>query len=367
MIQTIAMRKRFLIIKVGAIGDAVMALPTLKKIREDYPTAHITWLGGKIIQSLIESTSLVDAYLSINEKQLYTSSLLSKLKVIVKVWLLLFFKKFDAIYILHSDNRYRLFTWSCFAKTKKLATSPHYIKLDQYHAIGYLKVYQNITYPITQMIDYPKINFSEKKWEHHHLNTIIPQKSIVLAPGGTKNTLREQAVRRWPIHYYLQLAKQLIHQGWNIVIIGSAADNWILSYFQQLPVINLVGKNNLLETCFSIHLAQAFITHDCGPMHLAKLTNTPTLALFGPVSPFARYSINTYQNNISMLWGGEELACRPCYDGKEFACCKNNLCMSQITPEIVLNKIYSILTTTAQADSHLTYRTNFLMPNEAPS
>jgi heptosyltransferase-2 len=33
-----------------------------------------------------------------------------------------------------------------------------------------------------------------------------------------------------------------------------------------------------------------------------------------------------------VLWGGAHLPCRPCYDGREFARCSDNVCISSISP-----------------------------------
>jgi heptosyltransferase-2 len=51
------------------------------------------------------------------------------------------------------------------------------------------------------------------------------------------------------------------------------------------------------------------------------------LALFGPTTP--RQVISDEEPNV-VLWGGRELACRPCYNGRQFAACTNNLCMQGI-------------------------------------
>jgi len=41
-------------------------------------------------------------------------------------------------------------------------------------------------------------------------------------------------------------------------------------------------------------------------------------------------------DTTTVLWGGAHLACRPCYDGREFANCRDNQCMSSIAVEVVL-------------------------------
>jgi heptosyltransferase II len=49
------------------------------------------------------------------------------------------------------------------------------------------------------------------------------------------------------------------------------------------------------------------------------------------------------REKLRVLWGGEDLACRPCYDGREFAACADNRCMKGISPAQVLAAAEEIL------------------------
>jgi heptosyltransferase-2 len=63
-------------------------------------------------------------------------------------------------------------------------------------------------------------------------------------------------------------------------------------------------------------------------MHLARLVRAPLVALFGPTSP-AEFMLEDERTTV--LWGGRHLACRPCYDGRDFAECRDNVCMQSIS------------------------------------
>jgi heptosyltransferase-2 len=43
------------------------------------------------------------------------------------------------------------------------------------------------------------------------------------------------------------------------------------------------------------------------------------------------------------IWGGASLACRPCYDGREFADCRDNLCMKDIATAEVIDRALAML------------------------
>ena len=52
--------KKILIIKWGALGDVLASVPTIVKIREKFPNAHITLLSSNIAKDIFGSSLIVD-------------------------------------------------------------------------------------------------------------------------------------------------------------------------------------------------------------------------------------------------------------------------------------------------------------------
>ena len=52
--------ERILIIKTVAIGDIVVALPTIKAIRETYPNAHIAFLATPRVKEVLRGCPYLD-------------------------------------------------------------------------------------------------------------------------------------------------------------------------------------------------------------------------------------------------------------------------------------------------------------------
>ena len=102
---------------------------------------------------------------------------------------------------------------------------------------------------------------------------------VALAPGSAWGT------KRWP--YYAELAKRLT-EDFRIAIIGSRADSAIAAeIIGGVPsgsAINGVGLP-LLASAELIGRAQAIVTNDSAPQHLASAMGTPTLTIFGPTVP----------------------------------------------------------------------------------
>lgn len=318
---------KILIVKIAAIGDVVMALPLLNSLRRKHPNAKISWICGKKVSSLIEATKLVDEIIDIDEKQLLKGSFFLKIAALLSIWKKIALKKFDLAFLLHSDFRYKAIYWPILCKSRKTWKNSSHPIPGHYHAIEALALLQKHEGPWTADLQFPTL----------HLPSVKAKVDILIAPGGAKNTLADNPQRRWPIKHYADLIKLLNkHSNLTVGVIGSFEDSWVIPFLQGAVFENLIGKFNLLELISCLKNSRVFITHDTGPLHLAKLAHCPTLSLFGPTNPSEKV---TTQEGIEVFWGGENLACRPCYNGKSFAPCTNNLCLASILPETIYHTI----------------------------
>ena len=152
--------------------------------------------------------------------------------------------------------------------------------------------------------------------------------------------MRDDALRRWPVESYAVVARELIERGIEVVLIGGPDDVWATPYFDGLGITNLIGRLSLVETLALLNEADAMLTHDTGPLHMAGITRVGIVSIFGPTDPRGRLP---QRANCVAIWGGEGFACRPCYDGRDYAPCKENGCMRQVTPELVLREVEAVL------------------------
>ncbi len=175
---------------------------------------------------------------------------------------------------------------------------------------------------------------------------------VVMVPAGARNVLRDDALRRWPIELYVTLAEKLLEQGCEVVLAGGPDDLWATPHFAALAAAagpdafaNLIGTLSLVETLALLDSAQVTVAHDTGPLHLAGITSTAIVTIFGPTDPHGRLP---QRNNAVALWGGAGFACRPCYDGRDYAPCQHNGCMAQVSPAMVLEQVVELLRARAE-------------------
>ncbi len=177
--------------------------------------------------------------------------------------------------------------------------------------------------------------------ERHRVDSLLRQSGnieepfVALAPGSAWGT------KRWP--YYVELAKRLADD-FRIAIIGSKADSEVASQIidalRPAAVINGVGTLPLLASAELIGRAQAIVTNDSAPQHLASAMGTPTLTIFGPTVPEFGFGPLAERKTVA----GNNLSCRPCdRHGPQRCPLGHWRCMRELTPEYVSSLLMEVL------------------------
>jgi heptosyltransferase-2 len=159
---------------------------------------------------------------------------------------------------------------------------------------------------------------------------------VALAPGSAWGT------KRWP--YYVELARRISEYA-RIAIIGSKADGPVAEEIcAAIPAgcaINAVGELSLLASAELIGRAQAIVTNDSAPQHLASAMGTPTLTIFGPTVPEFGFGPLAERHAVAGLEG---LSCRPCdRHGPQRCPLGHWRCMRDLSPELISSLLSEVL------------------------
>jgi heptosyltransferase II len=322
---------KLLIIRIGAVGDVVMALAAVEAARSLERDTRVTWLCGELVRPLLEHVGTVEEIIAVDDRALLRGTPRERTREIGKAWRALAGRRFDLVVTMHADRRYRILAAGVRARMRRTLRStggrPAPIA-GRYEGDEYARLVHAIDGPDAPPARLPRVSFPPV--EH-----LLPAAgtTVMIAPGGAKNVLRDDGLRRWPLESYAEVAADLVARGVRVVISGGPGDGWIRPAFAGIAVVDLVGRTDLLELGGTIQACDLLITHDSGPMHLGFLARTPTVALFGPTRPTERLP---HGARVRALWGGAHLACRPCYDGRDYAPCPNNVCIQSIAPTDVV-------------------------------
>ncbi|MGE4291830.1 MAG: glycosyltransferase family 9 protein [Desulfovibrio sp.] len=148
--------------------------------------------------------------------------------------------------------------------------------------------------------------------------------------------------KAWPREHWLALADLLEAEGLDWFVLGQ--DTAPLFPEQSAgPDLarnhDLTNASNLREACALLSLADALVTNDSGPMHLAAGVGTPVAALFGPTArAWGFYPAGPHDIILERA-----MACRPCTLHGQNRCKGGRGCLRQIAPEEVLEAVRTIL------------------------
>ncbi len=328
-------KPKVLIIKIGAIGDLVRSLSMLNYLEN----SEITWVAGKNLSSLIKASDYRINLLTVDENKLFHGKIIERLLEVFKIWKKIGFRFFNQIIVAHSDWRFRifsLFSWAnqirFFPKIRNLKKDPLMRRIKN---LSLEKVYISLAFfPFPKKASFLPFDYPDIKRDLAE-NLIETEKPLVaIVPGGAKNFLADDDLRRWPIEYYQELSSKLTLSGFQVLLIGSQTDMWVLPYFKDIAVKNLISKTALLDLVAIFRKCALVITHDTGALHLAALAKAKTLGLFGPTDPNVVIDKQLHPN-VQVLTAEKKLDCLPCGNGRKFASCKTKKCLYNLTPEKV--------------------------------
>jgi heptosyltransferase-1 len=142
----------------------------------------------------------------------------------------------------------------------------------------------------------------------------------------------------WPAESFASLADALIRQRQaQVAFTGSSADRPLISRILSIMAAaaeDLSGRTDLKSLAWLFYQADAAVTTDTGPMHLAAAVGTPVAAVFGPTAP-ARTGPFGSQHRVLRT----NLSCSPCFQRR----CPDPKCLTELGVSEVLAAVKDIL------------------------
>lgn len=309
--------------------------------KQENPNIKVDWAVSQSLAPFVKDLGVADRIIPINYDGLVKGSFFSRLKVFVQEAIKLrSLGPYQKIANAHADFRYNLLTGLVKIREKNRLDRPFPI-VHRYRVYEYFRLLTNrdpvdcdINIGLHAVRQNLRLAAASSQQE-------LPSNYVVLAPGGAKNLLSDNPQRRWPIENYVSLAKKLRTIGLQVVVAGAPSDSWVSEAFVESDVIDLVGKTGLLELFRLMDHSRGVVTHDSGPLHIATVAGAPLAGVFGPTPANAFVSFE--RPNTTVLHKQNRVACSPCYDGKKYAPCSNNRCMSEINVDSVFECFSAML------------------------
>jgi ADP-heptose:LPS heptosyltransferase len=281
--------EKILVIKLSALGDFVLALAAMKRIREAHPNARITLLTTPAFEALGKACPYFNAVEADGRPTGPGQwiSLLSRLRA----------AKYDRVYDLQTSSRSNLIfqglrpfppAWSGIAAGCSL---PHRNRnrnhmhtlerqADQLREAG---IWPDApTEPASAPPPDLSWIISQAKPERPPMAGASRRPYVLFVPGGAAH----RPEKRWPAKGYGELAKILSARGFDILIIGGLQESQIARDIQHhLPAArDLTGRTDFAAIALLAARAALAVGNDTGPLHLVAATGAPTIVLFSKAS-----------------------------------------------------------------------------------
>jgi len=368
---------KILVRGVNWLGDAVMTMPALQRLREAQPDAQISLLSHEKLAGLWENHPFIDRLLT------FTSN-----ESLWKISRRLREKNFDVGLLFPNSPRSALElwlaripqrigyarAWRIFFLTRTIASRPGAVPMRQRSVVEIKRRTKSNTSPaptalpaaVHHVHDYlhlvaalgassepiaPRIFIQNREAQDvaqaFRFFPLTDRPLVGLNPGAEYGP-----AKRWPAERFVAVAAELqkrVSCRW--LIFGGAADFDLAEEIAQgiqrmdparLPranlVLNLAGKTSLRDLCVLLKSCRLLLTNDTGPMHVAAAVGTPVIALFGSTAPEFTAPGLAAENFHRIIRAN--VACAPCFRRE---CPIDFRCMKQIKPQQVVEVAAQVL------------------------
>jgi heptosyltransferase III len=324
-----------LILHQGALGDFILALPSLEILRKTFPRARAVFMGYPRILELVEKRFYAEEVLSIDQKGMASFFVREGT---LDPPLTKFFSTFDLIAVFGKDGEGNLIRNLKRVNTGQILHINPFPRWDErIHLTNHL-LKELSRYRFSTPGGFPRLylNEADRMWGKAYWieRGVTPEERgemIIIHPGsGSKKKV-------WPLDRFLNLTEFLKrYLGSKIlVVLGPAEGAEVRKAFEaeNSPVLFLAKGLPLVRLASVMDGCRCFIGNDSGISHLAAALRVPTIAIFGPTDP--------------MVWAprGERavvvrrgLPCSPCPPERYFQC-QHVECLKGIEMEDVLEGI----------------------------
>ena len=320
-------RKKILVIRLGAIGDVVLSTIIASAIKISHPDYVVHYLTSSQIKPLIENHPHIDKIFEWDRAKRKSK------KQFLDVSLAIMKEHYDIVYNLTYAIRNFLFAFMTFCPRIINRVNSNNSWVEDYFLTakkGIKDIYQPDR--LYNGVDNDSLNRVKSDLKG------LPKPYIVLSPGGATNNNRQG--RAWDIKNWKILSRLLLEQyGGTIFLSGSKSEQESHEYIKDgndnIKVFS--GIYNLKESNALYSMCHLMISGDTGPVHIASAHNIKTLSLLGSTSPD---KIKPYGENGYYL--ASDFECKYCWQKK----CKllkegekYTPCMNAISTEMVMKKI----------------------------
>lgn len=334
---------KILVIQTAFIGDAILTLPMLQKLKEIYPETSLDVISNPLTAEIFRSSPSVNDVIILDKKG-SNKSLLSLIDFSRKLRR----RNYTRLYSPHRSIR-----TSLIILLSGINNSHGFDNSSLRYIYKYLIPYKYNVHEVQRNLDLIGFDYNEQSWKiKPELKASIEQKkkaeefikgnnlginTIALAPGSIWFT------KQYPLEYYKKIVAELAQKNYKIILIGGEKDKEVCDQLLQgfRNVISIAGEFSLIESIELLKTIKLLISNDSAPTHMGMCANIPVLTLYCSTTfNFGFYPYNEKSSYLSY----DDLFCKPCGVHGYKKCPLSTFdCGKLLKPEIVIRKIEDML------------------------
>lgn len=260
------MSARTLIVRLGAMGDIIHALPAAASLKQSFPQTYLAWAVETRWLPLLEGNPFIDELIPVNRRELKALVALRRKLRSYRFTTVIDFQGLIKSALIASAARPEKIYGFAYGEVREKPAAliySHKVKTHARHVVD-----RNLE--LAQQAG--ATNVSRSAWlPEGSAEGELPSGPFVLA-----NPLAGWASKQWPLENYAALARKLLAVGVRLVLNAA----------EPLQVRNTVphasGIAGLID---ATRRAAAVIGVDSGPLHIAAALNKPGVAIYGPTDP----------------------------------------------------------------------------------
>jgi heptosyltransferase-2 len=266
---------RILVLRGGAIGDFIVTLPALQKLRARWPLAHIELVGYPHVAVLAHAAGLVDRVESLDKagiarffaaRPAFTEAQRDYIRSF----------HFVVTYLHDLDGVVRANLAAAGAQ-QVLYGSP---LITAGHAVEALLKPLEALALYAEGVEQPRLTLGPERlaWGRDWLaaHGLGAQKILAVHPGSGSPR------KNWPLENFVAVVRQLPSGVAPLLLLGEADAELVPPLAHKLPAVPRLTDCTLLEVAAVLANCAAYVGNDSGITHLAAALGLPVVALFGP-------------------------------------------------------------------------------------
>lgn len=263
--------KPILIVRLGAMGDIIHALPAAASLKLSFPDRRVIWVAARKWVPLLEGNPYLASVIPYERKSVAGLSATWKRLRAIQPGIAIDFQG-----LVQSALAGRVARPDAFIgldKTSARESAAAWFYTQPTHAVGPHRVERCLQLAVAA----GATNLTEEAWlPAGRAEGDLPASPFVLA-----NPFAGWVSKQWPIDYYDSLAKKLAAEGLSLVVNVPESRAAELQSFKSLQV----QCSTIAGLIHATRRAAAVIGVDSGPLHIAAALKKTGVAIYGPTDP----------------------------------------------------------------------------------